>query len=618
MAKSSHDSNAKPKDWNSYCQQLPTCPGVYLFLDGKKNVLYVGKAKNLRNRLKSWLLRPVLGLRHQALLGRLHNVDIIVSQNELEALLLENNLIKEYQPPYNVLLKDNKSYPWIRMNVQHDFPGAYFFRGARKSKEDYFGPYPDTPSVRRILRLIHKVFKLRQCSDSFFNARRRPCLQYQINNCSAPCVGYIGKDEYRESVRQCQLFIKGKRKAVAQNLQSQMESLAKNQQYEEAAKMRDAINAIRVINTDQIAVGENENIDFIALSLLGEGKAMVQILHIRSGVNLGSANKILHCKLEEDIEKLLSQFIMQYYRTTPPPHLIVSDIRLSKPDDIVAVLRSYHKKLDKDFKICCATKQPRKYDLGLSMVKDNLRQKQSLAKQVTEEYKQAFTELARYTDCPKVSRIDCIDVSHTRGRQTVCASVSCGQDGPDKSLYRLYNIEGERAGDDLAAIRQALMRKLAKKDEAPLPDILLIDGGIYQWQTAHECLKSFDLDNSIRLLAISKRENRKLGMEYLHLDPQRCVAIAELPQSVFRCLLQLRNEAHRFAITRHRAKRAKNSFSSQLDDIPLVGRRRRQALLNYFQDPKDLQVATVAELCKVPGVSQQVAQNIYLKFHPSS
>ncbi|MCA8836484.1 MAG: excinuclease ABC subunit UvrC [Proteobacteria bacterium] len=604
--------------WRDYCAGVPRRPGIYKFLGRGGKILYVGKAKDLRSRLNTWLLRPALNRKHLALLSHLKDVDFVTTRNEVEALLLENNLIKEHQPAYNVLLKDNKSYPLIRISEGHEFPGVYFFRGVRIKSDDYFGPYPDTPSVRRILKLIYKLFKLRQCTDAVFSSRVRPCVQYQLGNCDAPCTGLIGKESYRQSVRLCRLFLKGKRKQVATQLKKEMDEKAVALKFEEAAKCRDQLEAIRVVNTDQIAVGSSEDADYIVAGSRAGGQALAQVLSIRGGINLGVASKKLKASLEDSEPELTRLFVMQHYRRQEPPPKVVTEFTIDDAVGISGLLACYHPKMEHKVQIFSGQENPEKYQRWLQMARSNLTEKLSVLEVKASLYTQAFTQLSQYLPLGENPRMDSMDVSHLMGQNTVCSSVCCDSSGPRRDLYRLYNLEPASAGDDLAALSEALRRKLRRiiDNQEEVPTVLLIDGGVNQWRACHKVLAETVLDGKIHLLSISKHENRKLGMEYLHFDDRRWIAVRQLPMALFRCLLTVRNEAHRFAINAHRERRRKRAVLSRLDGIPSVGAGRRQALLSFFRDAKAVQYASVEELSRVPGISHKIAALIFSHFHP--
>ncbi|MCH9644137.1 MAG: excinuclease ABC subunit UvrC [Gammaproteobacteria bacterium] len=593
----------------------PHQPGVYQMFNKNGKIIYVGKAKNLKKRLTSYFRKNLLSQKTQVLMSQVVDIKVIITENENEALLLEANLIKQYKPRYNVLLRDDKSYPYLYLSTEKKFPRLDLHRGARKAKGRYFGPYPSARSVRENLALIQKLFNLRQCKDSFFANRSRPCLQYQIKRCTAPCVSYVSEKEYQCQVEHAVLFLEGKNNTIIDELQQQMDQASTDRRYEKAALCRDKIAQLRYIQTQQTVTGDAGNIDVI--SVVGQQQHYaVAILYIRSGRMLG--NKVFFPKVPGNSlpSEVLTSFLTQYYLN--PLHqqdrlnkIIVSQKIIDKSWLTGVLQQSFGKR----FRII--DRSGELYKNWCHMAESNAQHAltQRVADKKTVAHKlQALQLLLGMED--SIKRIECFDVSHTQGDATVASCVVYGENGALNKEYRRYSIKDVAAGDDYAAMQQVLMRRYLKlkKQDAVLPDVIIIDGGKGQLHQAENVMEELQLTD-ITLMSVAKGVARKPGLEKIWLQAK--VHPLQIPaDSLVLHLIQfIRDESHRFAITSHRKKRAKNVLASPLEGIAGVGAKRRSALLRYFGGQQELLKAGVSEIAKVPGISRALAQQIYDSLH---
>ncbi len=598
-------------DVGRFLATLTHRPGVYRMLDARGKHLYVGKAKDLKRRVSSYFQRTGHGPRIQAILAQTHHVEVTVTDTEAEALLLENNLIKGYQPRYNVLLRDDKSYPYIYVSMDQDYPRLSFHRGGRRGKGRYFGPYASAGAVRDTLSLLQKLFKLRQCEDSFCRNRTRPCLQYQIDRCTAPCVGYVDRDEYQTSAQHAIKFLEGKTDEVIDELVTRMESASAQLEFEQAAVYRNRIETLRRVTERQYVSGEQGDVDIVAVKL-EHGISGVQVFNIRAGQNLGNRSYFPQAPSDTGAEALLTAFMGQYYlNRNIPAEIIVSH----RPADCVTLAGMLSAKRGQRVTIRHGVRGPRAR--WLDIAKRNVVhaiQVRMASKAGMEKRLEALQDELELEVAPQ--RMECFDISHTLGEATVASCVVFDAEGPVKSDYRRFNIEGIEPGDDYAGMRQALTRRYTrvKAGEGKLPDVLLIDGGKGQVRQAVEVLEELQVPGVI-VIGVAKGEGRRPGLERLILNDRGAPVI--LPASSLALLLvqQIRDEAHRFAITGHRQRRAKRRTTSTLEGIAGLGPRRRQSLLKHFGGVRGVERAGVEDLSRVRGISKALAQDIYDAFH---
>ncbi|MDN3518544.1 excinuclease ABC subunit UvrC [Aquisalimonas lutea] len=598
-------------DPQAVVRSLPDQPGVYRMLDAAGEVLYVGKARKLRRRVASYFTASVRNPRTRAMVAQVADIGFTVTHTEAEALILENNLIKEHSPRYNVLLRDDKSYPYIYLSAQQTFPRLAFHRGARRGAGRYFGPFPSAGAVRDTLSHLQKVFPVRQCEDTFFANRSRPCLQYQIKRCTAPCVGYISPEEYARDVEHAIMFLEGRSGDVIDRLVTQMEQASEALDFEKAAQLRDRIATLRSIQEKQAITGEKGDLDVVACVAEASG-VCVQVFVIRNGQNLG--NKTFFPRAPEDTSagEILSAFLARYYlgRDTPAEILVNVDV----PER--AVLETA---LAQDAGHAVHIRQRVRSDRRrwVEMAVNNARTAlQTRAAQQAGQGRR-MEALQGALDLEAVpERLECFDISHTRGEATVASCVVFDRDGPVKSDYRRFNIEDIEPGDDYAAMRQALERRYLrlKRGEGVLPDLLIIDGGPGQVRQAVDVLEELQVDGVI-IAGIAKGPDRRPGEEKLYLPHRDETVILPADSSALHLLQQIRDEAHRFAITGHRTRRSKTRKSSRLEDIPGLGPKRRQNILKQFGGLKAVSRAGVEDLERVPGVSREMARRIHDTFH---
>jgi excinuclease ABC subunit C len=602
-------------DIKAFLSSLTHHPGIYQMLGDDGEILYVGKARDLKNRVTSYFRSTQNDTKTQALMKHVKDVAITVTRSENEALLLECNLIKKLRPRYNVLFRDDKSYPYIRISNDHSYPRIDFYRGAVKKDALYFGPYPNSKAVREVIHLIQKIFQLRTCNDSFYTSRQRPCLQHQIGLCSGSCAGLISVEEYQQNVHYAVLFLQGKDQQILTELNKQMEKAATHLQYEIAAKLRDQIKQIREIQARQYISANEGDIDIIGLAL-SAGIACIQLLTMRGGKILGSRSYFPSLPPNAGAEEILTAFITQYYLGVNRHHHeipkeILTEIALPEQSWLEEVLSEQAKhKVVLSFSVRGERKK------WQEMADTNA--KQSVAsylinKANTKERFSALQALLNFNELPK--RIECFDISHSMGEATVASCVVFNINGPMKSDYRRFNITDITGGDDIAAMRQALLRryKRLQLDEQKLPDILLIDGGIPQMNAALAILVELNITQML-VIGVAKGEGRKPGLETLHRPDHPPLHLSS-DSLALHLIQQIRDEAHRFAITGHRLRRDKTRKTSTLESIPGIGAKRRRELLRYFGGIQALNRASLEELAKVPGISQSLAHRIFETLH---
>lgn len=598
-------------DVTAFLKTLTDRPGIYKMLNEKGDIIYIGKAKNLKNRVSSYFRTQSASPKQQAMIAQLASIEVMVTHSEGEALLLESQLVKRYMPRYNICLRDDKSYPYIFISSEHDFPQITFHRGAKKRRGQYFGPYPSAGAVKETLKLLQKVFPVRQCEDSYYRSRTRPCLQYQIKRCTAPCVGLVDKDVYAVDVENSILFLEGNGELLIDRLIEKMENASAALDFESAAAYRDQIARLRLVLEKHFVHGERGDVDIIACATRA-GVACVQVFFIRKGQNLG--NKLFFPKMSDQDEpgRILQAFIAQYYLDkTVPYELIVSH----EPDEVgllSEVLSTYAKHA---VTITSRVRGERLKWLQMTLTNAEQALQSKLADR--QGIYARFLSLQEALDCKELpKRLECFDISHTQGDQTVASCVVFDREGPVKSAYRRFNIEGVTPGDDYAAIHQAVSRrfKRMKQGEHEAPDILFIDGGRGQVSEAQKALAELEINN-VMIVGVSKGPDRKAGMEKLILTDRDKPLDVEPGASGLLLIQHIRDEAHRFAITGHRQRRGKAKKRSILEEIPGLGPKRRQLLLKQFGGLQGVAGASADALASIDGISKNLAQRIYEQFH---
>ena len=603
-------------DAQSFLRSLTNGPGVYRLLDRLGRVLYVGKARSLKRRVASYFRPPAqLDPKTRALMTHTESVEVTVTHTETEALLLENNLIKEHRPRYNIVLRDDKSFPYIHITTGDRFPRLRFHRGARQGSGRYFGPFASAGATRSTLSQLQKLFRVRQCEDSFFENRSRPCLQHQIERCTAPCVGLVDETAYGADVRHAVMFLEGKSEEMIGELVRRMESASHALEFELAARYRDQIANLRRGQARQYVSGAKGNVDVVA-ERAREGVAVVELFVIRNGQSLGSRTLRPAHGGDAGEDELLRAFLPQYYlsragRERPIP----DEILLSRATEGTDVLeQALGEQTGRKVSIRSSVRGERARWVAMAVDNAELALQQRIASRANlREQFDALQELLGLDESPR--RIDCFDVSHTGGESTVASCVVFEHDGPRKSDYRRFNITGGRAGDDYHAMRTAIERRYARlqREDAVLPDLLLIDGGRGQLKQAVEVLGELQV-SGIVTVGVAKGTTRKPGLEQLFL-PDRASAIVPPPESIALHLIQrIRDEAHRFAITGHRLRRSRVRRTSTLEQIPRIGPRRRQRLLREFGGLQGISRAGVEDLMRVRGISRDLAVAIYEAF----
>lgn len=611
MRQGGSKSSAGAFDGKKYARRLSAGPGVYLMRDASGTALYVGKAANLRKRVGSYFdARPKIE-RLMRMVARIDSIEVSLTRTEAEALLLENEWIKSLKPRYNVLLRDDKSYPWLMLGTDHDFPRIAFHRGARESGKRYLGPYPSASSVRESINLIQKLFLLRNCEDSYFSHRTRPCLQYQIKRCTAPCVGKISVESYAGHVDDALLFLQGQSQKVISRLIVRMEKAAGEQLYEQAAQYRDQISLLKQMQARQFVSVGNGDLDIIALARLDRNVA-IEVISVRGGRSLGQRDYFPSQSEGHSDAEVLHAFLGQYYRERQaPPELIVSHA-LEQEQLFEAV---FSERSGRKVKIQARPRSHRRnwLELAARNALNALHMRSADTTRISRQL-EALADLLQLEEPPKA--IECFDISHTSGQKTVASCVVFDADGPVKSRYRRYNIGGIEPGDDYAAMREVLGRRYRKlqKEEGHLPDLILIDGGKGQLGVALEVLSECGLGD-IPIVGVAKGSARRAGFETWVL-PRAPHSLQPGPESGASHIVQkIRDEAHRFAITGHRGRRQKATVHSVLEDIPGVGARRRRALLTHFGGIQGVRKAGVEELAGIPGINRQLAERIYRALH---
>ncbi|MGE6300380.1 excinuclease ABC subunit UvrC [Serratia liquefaciens] len=600
-------------DAKAFLSTVTSQPGVYRMYDATGTVIYVGKAKDLKKRLASYFRQQVSSRKTETLVKNIAQIDVTVTHTETEALLLEHNYIKLYQPRYNVLLRDDKSYPLIFLSAD-SHPRLAVHRGAKHAKGEYFGPFPNSYAVRETLALLQKLFPIRQCENSVYRNRSRPCLQYQIGRCLGPCVaGLVSEEEYRQQVDYVRLFLSGKDQQVLHQLIERMENASKTLNFEEAARIRDQIQAVRRVTERQFVSGNSDDLDVIGVAF-DAGMACLHVLFIRQGKVLGSRSYFPKVPGGTDMSEVVQTFVGQFYlqgsqmRTLPAEILL--DFTLPEKE---LLAESLSELAGRKIQIQSKPRGDRARYLKLARTNAATALTTKLSQQST--IHQRLAELAKVLNLAEINRMECFDISHTMGEQTVASCVVFDSNGPLRSEYRRYNITGITPGDDYAAMAQVLKRRYGKAlEEKKIPDVIFIDGGKGQLGMAVDVFNSLNVTwdkNKPLLIGIAKGADRKAGLETLFFVPEGEGIALPSDSPALHVIQHIRDDSHNHAITGHRQRRAKVRNTSALELIDGVGPKRRQVLLKYMGGLQPLLNASVEEIAKVPGISQALAEKIY-------
>ncbi|WP_111740088.1 excinuclease ABC subunit UvrC [Leminorella richardii] len=600
-------------DSQAFLKHVTNEPGVYRMYDASGVVIYVGKAKDLKKRLSSYFRQNVSSKKTEALVKSIHSIDVTVTHTETEALLLEHNYIKLYQPRYNVLLRDDKSYPLIFLSSD-SHPRLKIHRGAKHAKGEYFGPFPNSGAVRETLALLQKIFPIRQCEDSVYRNRSRPCLQYQIGRCLGPCVaGLVTEEEYRKQVDYVRLFLEGKDSQVLDRLIVSMEEASKALNFEEAARIRDQIQAIRRVTEKQFVSGDSDDLDVIGVSY-ESGIACMHVLFLRQGKVLGSRSYYPKTPRGTELEEVVQTFVGQFYLQGSQARSLPGEILLdfSLPDK-AALEDTLSDVAGRKIQIQTRPRGDRARYLKLARTNASIALKTKLSQQSTVH--QRLAALAELLELPEIHRMECFDISHTMGEQTVASCVVFDKNGPLRADYRRYNITGITGGDDYAAMAQVLKRRYGKElTEEKIPDIIFIDGGKGQLGQAIDVFQQLDVSwdkTKPRLIGVAKGSDRKAGLETLFFEAEGEGVSLQPDSPALHVIQHIRDESHDHAISGHRQRRAKVKKTSALEHIEGIGPKRRQALLKYMGGLQPLLEATVDEIAKIPGISQSLAEKIH-------
>ncbi|CAI0805782.1 excinuclease ABC subunit UvrC [Serratia proteamaculans] len=600
-------------DAKAFLSTVTSQPGVYRMYDATGTVIYVGKAKDLKKRLASYFRQQVGSRKTETLVKNIAQIDVTVTHTETEALLLEHNYIKLYQPRYNVLLRDDKSYPLIFLSAD-SHPRLAVHRGAKHAKGEYFGPFPNSYAVRETLALLQKLFPIRQCENSVYRNRSRPCLQYQIGRCLGPCVaGLVSEDEYRQQVDYVRLFLSGKDQQVLHQLIERMENASKALNFEEAARIRDQIQAVRRVTERQFVSGNSDDLDVIGVAF-ESGMACLHVLFIRQGKVLGSRSYFPKVpggtEMSEVVQTFVGQFYLQGSQMRTLPAEILLDFTLPEKD---LLAESLSELAGRKIQIQSKPRGDRARYLKLARTNAATALTTKLSQQST--IHQRLAELTKVLNLPEINRMECFDISHTMGEQTVASCVVFDANGPLRSEYRRYNITGITPGDDYAAMAQVLKRRYGKAlEEKKIPDVIFIDGGKGQLGMAIDVFNSLNVSwdkNKPLLIGIAKGADRKAGLETLFFVPEGEGIALPSDSPALHLIQHIRDDSHNHAITGHRQRRAKVRNTSALELIDGVGPKRRQVLLKYMGGLQPLLNASVEEIAKVPGISQALAEKIY-------
>ncbi len=605
-------SDEKAFDSKSFLGGLTHRPGAYRMLNAKHKVIYVGKARDLKKRVSSYFHRAQQTPKTAAMMALVNKVEVTVTNTEAEALLLEYNLIKQHKPRFNITLRDDKSYPYIYASTDQKFPRLRFHRGPRKGKGRYFGPYPSTRAVRQTLNELQKLFLIRNCQDSFFSNRTRPCLQYQIKRCTAPCVDLIGEEQYSKDIHAAIQFLDGRNQSVIDTFVARMDEAAADRQYEQAARFRDQIAKLKKVEARQlVSRSANKDLDIIGFASNGAIHC-VTVLFIRNGAIIGSRDHFPRSPGETKRHMLLNGFVAQYYLGRDAPREIIIEDEIEDANILQVTLseRCGHKV---EIRHRVRGDRQRWLDMAITNAEQGLNLKVASNATIRRQFK-ALGEALKLDEPP--GRLECFDVSHTSGEATVASCVVFNAAGPLKSDYRRFNLTPKAGGDDYEAMREALRRRYArvKKGEVPMPDVLFVDGGKGQLAEAMTVLDELEF-NLLQVVAVAKGRARKAGAEQLFVPGEKHALQLPADSPALLLIQQIRDEAHRFAITGHRQRRAKTRRTSALESIPGLGPKKRRELLRQFGGLQGVVGAGVDDLVKVRGISRTLAETIYNELH---
>ncbi len=600
-------------DGKAYARQLPDLPGIYQMLDGNDKVIYVGKARSLKKRVASYFSGKAKDTKTMQMLRRVAAMRHSITRTEAEALLLENQLIKKYKPRYNILLKDGKSYPYIYLSTGEDeYPRLEFRRGAKTGKGRYYGPYPSAQAVRHTLNHLQKLFRIRQCSNLTFTNRSRPCLQYQIGRCSAPCVGLVSPGEYQRHIEYTEQFLQGKSHHIIQRLVAEMEAHADALRFEQAAAVRDQVRELKQMQSQQQVEGHlAENLDIFCL-LQDAGIAVVTLGAVRNGQVLGHRSFFPKAPVGSAPAAILQAFISQYYLDKPVPPIVISNQVVAEPvllGDMLSQLAGH------SVRLLHKPRGQRRRWLELTETNAENALQQRLSKVVDWRQKWRTWENQLGLAGP-VQRVECFDISHSRGEQTRASCVVFDVNGANRRQYRTYKISGITAGDDYAAMRQVLHKRLESlcKHGLDLPDVWLVDGGKGQANQAWQVLQEHGIDE-VEVIGIAKDENRTAGEERLFVLSQNRVVKPDAHSLLSHMVQFIRDEAHRLAIGSHRKAFSRKRSTSPLEGIDGVGEKRRLRLLKHFGGLQGLEKAGIDDIASTPGISRLLAEKIYRHLH---
>jgi len=597
-------------DLKKEIKKFPNLPGIYRMINGKKEIIYIGKAKDIKKRVTSYFGKNHSSPRTKMMVSNIDSIEFTVTNTEAEALILENNLIRNHLPRYNVIFRDDKSYPYLKISGDQ-FPRISFHRGLQKKEQNYFGPFPNSPAVRDSIKLLQKVFLLRTCENSVFKNRSRPCMEHQIQRCSAPCVNLISEEDYKEDINQAMMFLNGKDTKVINNLSEKMTNYAEKNEFERAAVFRDRIQSLRQVRLKQFVSDFSENdADIIAIEEK-EGVFCVNLVMIRNSKHLGDKSFFPKGAVDSHDKNILEIFIAQYYNEKSPPPVVIIEKKVNK-----SLLEKFFE-LKNYKKIKIITRLTNEKRMWMEMAKKNALiniSQQSNEKMSFQNKIEAFTKLLNIKSSK--NRIECFDVSHMMGEGTVASCVVFDKNGIQKKDYRRYNIKNNKPSDDYGAMREVLERRYTKmiSTEAIKPDVILIDGGKGQLGVAKKVMFELGLEDII-LVGVTKGEKRKSGDETLHKGNGEIIENIDVNNVGFQLIIQIRDEAHRFAITGHRARRKKSRFTSSLEEIEGIGQTKRRNLLIYFGGIQGIKDANIPELLLVDGINVKLAENIYNYFH---
>ncbi len=598
---------------SEFLASVPNKPGVYRMLNTQDVVIYVGKAKDLKKRLASYFRSQVDSVKTKALVSQIAHIEIIITNTETEALILENNLIKEFMPKYNILLRDDKSYPYILI-TDHKHPRITAHRGPKKVAGQYFGPYPSAGAVWESLKLLQKVIPIRQCEDGFYRARTRPCLQYQLKLCSAPCVAKISDDAYSQQVNHAKLFLQGKNQQIIDDLVQSMEVASQQLDFENAALLRDQIIALRKVQEQQSVSGNHEEMDVIGFQM-EHGIAAAHVLFIRDQKILGSKTYFPKVPSNIEAEEVFPAFLLQFYLNEIsgqkiPKQVIVAEMSAELAEIAEAVSSQI------GYKVAFTSVSRGEKARYLELAQKNATSAVAAKLSTEAHMRKRYIDLKQVLGLAQIERMECFDISHTMGKQTMASCVVFNGNGPDKAEYRRFHVEGITPGDDFAAMLFALNKRYGKlTDESRIPDIVIIDGGPGQLNQAINFFSDWPYAKKPLLLGVAKGTSRKPGLETLFINSADNATNLPADNAALHLIQHIRDEAHRFAITGHRQQRGKKLLQSPLENIQGIGEKRRQALLQYLGGLQGVLKASVTELASVPGISKAQAELIYQACH---